>query len=167
LPQMPEKSGSDSVPWLRSCVNADEANRAAAEVVAMRNVRITEFSRYSKSRVASRRTTSLSARSGLNVTPISLRQEATRNARLSRQLLSTMFATRTSAYGPTRKVMRRGESPVFEMQRTRCWDWHDPACHDWSNLKKRTGVLPVAVHDGISGHVGERLHRQRRVKAPD
>jgi hypothetical protein len=42
---MPDKSGIDAVLWLRSCVNADAENRAAAEAVAMINVRIMEFSR--------------------------------------------------------------------------------------------------------------------------
>jgi hypothetical protein len=44
---MPEKSGIDAAPWLRSCVNDGEENRAAAETVTMINVRVTEFSRLS------------------------------------------------------------------------------------------------------------------------
>jgi hypothetical protein len=50
---MPEKSGIDAVPWLRSCVTADEENRAAAEAVAIINVRVMEFSRLSGDAAAS------------------------------------------------------------------------------------------------------------------
>jgi hypothetical protein len=44
---MPEKSGIDAAAWLRSCVNAGEENRTAAETVTMSNVRVMEFSRLS------------------------------------------------------------------------------------------------------------------------
>jgi hypothetical protein len=40
---MPEKSGIDAMPWLRSCVSTDEENRTVAEAVAMINVRVMEF----------------------------------------------------------------------------------------------------------------------------
>src|SRR5271155_1753418 len=43
---MPEKSGIDAVARLRSCANAGQANRAAAETVTMINVRVMEFSRF-------------------------------------------------------------------------------------------------------------------------
>jgi hypothetical protein len=46
LPQKPEKSGIDAVPWLGCCANADEENRAAAAVeAAMMNVRMINVSR--------------------------------------------------------------------------------------------------------------------------
>jgi hypothetical protein len=43
---MPEKSGIDAAPRLRSCVNAGEENSAAAETVMMINARVTEFSPF-------------------------------------------------------------------------------------------------------------------------
>ena len=43
---MPEKSGIDAAPRLRSCVNAGQENSAAAETVMMINARITEFSPF-------------------------------------------------------------------------------------------------------------------------
>jgi hypothetical protein len=47
LPQMPEKSGVAALARLRSCVNAELESRAAAEIAAIINVRVIEFSRLS------------------------------------------------------------------------------------------------------------------------
>jgi hypothetical protein len=44
LPHTPEKSGTDALSWLRSCVNANEDSMAAIKVVAlMINVRVMEY----------------------------------------------------------------------------------------------------------------------------